>query len=166
MRCELLGEHFVRYALQFHSRSTTNTAGMGPAVQVTEKVKSKHRPPGLQHLHLQISLAPISVGGLCIYTLSTSGTTQPLVAVDLLTLVKRHEVLLIKKHYKCNKHESGVFSRNSQRQNRPSQSITTAFGAVLRWVCADGGATMHQHVPATSPSRPHRTSLLGKIRFI
>lgn len=75
------------------------------------------------------------MGGLCVYTLSTSGTTQLLVAVDL-TLVKRHELLLIKKHYKCNKHES-VFSINSLRQNRPSNSTKTAFVAVLRWVCTD-----------------------------
>lgn len=71
---------------------TPRNAGMDPAVQVTGKVKSKRRPPGLQHLHLQISLSPVSLGGLCVYTLSTSGTPQLLVAVDL-TLVKRHEVL-------------------------------------------------------------------------
>lgn len=141
---------------------TPRNAGMGPAVQVTGKVKSKRRPPRLQHLHLQISLSPVSMGGLCVYTLSTSGTTQVLVAVDLLTLVKKHEVLLIKKHYKCNKHES-VCSINELRQNGPSKSTKTAFGAVLRWVCTDWGATMHQHIPATSPSRPHCTSLPEKI---
>lgn len=114
---------------------TPRNAGMGPALQVTGKVKSKRRPPGLQHLHLQISLSPVSMGGLCVCT-CTSGTTQLLVAVDLLTLVKRHEVLLLKKHYKYNKHES-VFSINSLRQNRHSKSTKTAFGAVLRWVCTD-----------------------------
>lgn len=126
-----LSLHSPTSAVFFH---TPRNAGMGPAVQVTGKVKSKRRPPGLQHLHLQISLSPVSMGGLCVYTLSTSGTTQ--VLVDLLTLVKKHEVLLIKKHYKCNKHES-VFSINELRQNGPSKSTKTAFGAVLRWVCTD-----------------------------
>lgn len=118
---------FFSYALQCRD---------GPAVQVTGKVKSKRHPPGLQHLHLQISLYLVSTGGLCVYILSTSGTTQLLVAVDLFTLVKRHGMLLIKKHYKCNKHES-VFCINSLRQNRPSKFTKTAFGAVLRWICTD-----------------------------
>lgn len=67
-----LGDRFVQYALQLHSLCThqhrrlffptPRNAGMAPAVLVTGKVKSKRRRPGLQHLHLQISL-----GVVCLY---------------------------------------------------------------------------------------------------
>lgn len=62
MFCAHRWEHFVQYALLLHSLCThqhrrlfflvPGTAGMGPAVQGTGKVKFKCSPTGLQHLPL------------------------------------------------------------------------------------------------------------------
>lgn len=83
---------------------------MGPAVQVTGKVKFKSSPSEKQYLHLQFFSLFWSFFFLFFFTFNLSPFLYPIYSVYLLTLVESHEVVLLKNQDKCNKQETGVLN--------------------------------------------------------